>query len=136
MNLPSTGHYGIPDGKTSEAAERFELAINGALWYMSMALMARDAASFELALNGALWYKNAGPIAYCRCVLNLPSTGHYGIRKLKALCPESSFELALNGALWYSGAGFDGAVAGVLNLPSTGHYGIHGDRVSPAPDRF
>ena len=58
--------------------------------------------SFELALNGALWYKNAADDVQTAGVLNLPSTGHYGIRRpARSLLPRR-FELALNGALWYT----------------------------------
>ncbi len=57
---------------------------------------------FELALNGALWYIHLQFHANRHIVLNLPSTGHYGINYAAVKAARSSFELALNGALWYT----------------------------------
>ena len=37
--------------------------------------------SFELAPNGALWYNEAEREQVLHVVLNLPPTGHYGIRQ-------------------------------------------------------
>ena len=56
LNLPPTGHYGIPFLPPTATDRSFELAPNGALWYISVQVE-------------CLRY----------FVLNLPPTGHYGI---------------------------------------------------------
>ena len=47
--------------------------------------------SFELALNGALWYTSFEIKQGVRFVLNLPSTGHYGIQHPRGIAMVTSF---------------------------------------------
>ena len=46
---------------------------------------------FELALNGALWYSGIKPFPEKGFVLNLPSTGHYGIEAGLSYIARASF---------------------------------------------